>query len=232
MLDACLGWIEAGVPFRVFMLEEDRTYYLRRAKAMLAGESGMVDLRWAKVNHAKVVEATQTHGPTLAKLGEAIQDAPDARVTLPALADWYESVAGESRVVIIDPVTAASTDKNRWIEDGEFVGRVKTIARKSGSSLILVTHPKLGRRNGPPTLEDFAGGADYPRFTQTAISLFVREDEGEVMCSTTFGRVGRTPNRIIRINKARNGRGTGADIAFNFDPETLNFHEIGLVVDE
>lgn len=191
MLDACLGWLELGVSFAIFELEDDRTYHLMRALAVLARDSHFADLDWVRVHHEKVIEQQREFSSTLDALGKAMTDAPDKRVTLPKLADWYESVAGAVRVAVIDPVTAASAGEKRWLEDGAFMERVKTISRKTGTSLVLVTHPRVGGHRKSITLDDLAGGADYSRFAHTVMVLAPYDDAEEVVALSTFWQAGR-----------------------------------------
>lgn len=229
MLSAARGWMEEGVPFAIFELEEDRTYHLQRYLAMLAGDSRFVDIEWVRSNADAVEVAIAEHKSALDALGRAITDAPESRVSLQQLADWYEQVADSSRVVVIDPVTAASAGKDRYVEDGAFMARVKGIARESGTSLILVTHPRIGKKRAI-SLDDLAGGADYPRFAQTVMVIADCDDSEEVQCRTPLGRITVTRNRVVHLRKARNGRGGGSDIAFTFSPKDLGFVEHGVIV--
>lgn len=236
VMDAALGWLELGVPFALFELEEDRNYYLQRALAILEGNGDLTDMRWVKANAGKARDAAAKHAATLDALGRCIYDSPRKRVPLMSLADWYASVADKARVVVIDPVTAASTTDKRWVEDGNFMERVKSIALDTGTSLVLVTHPKVGRRPGAPTLDDLAGGADYPRFSQTVLVLANRKGDEEVACAkyTPMGTITSRVaiNRILHLRKTRNGRGSGADIGYTFDPKTLGFTEHGVLTDD
>jgi KaiC/GvpD/RAD55 family RecA-like ATPase len=234
LLDMMLGWLEEGTAFSTFMLEEDRTYYLRRSLAMLVGNADYAQVPWIAKNSA-VVEAAAIKYQTIQDgLGARIFDAPDKRVTLSDLADWYEEVAGRVRVVIIDPITHADAGKDRFVQDGEFVHRVKTIARKTETSLILATHPSKGRKNGKPTMDDNAGAADYSRFTQCNLYLIARHTDDPVRCKRVLA--GQTvtedthANRLVQLQKTRNGKGDGLEIAFDFSKESLTFHEKGLVV--
>ena len=230
VLDAAIGWVEMGIPFKLFELEENRNYYLCRALALLENKSDMTDVGWVKDHADEVNAAVIKNAAILNKLGECIYDTPAKRVSLMSIADWYESVASTCRVVVIDPITAAATGQNRFIEDGAFMERVKTIALQSETSLVLVTHPKLGNRKGPPTMDDVAGGADYTRFSQTVMVLSSRDTAEPVMCRTPFGTTRQNPNRIITLRKTRNGRGDGLDIGFNFGGDSLSFRERGLVI--
>ncbi|MCC6660673.1 MAG: AAA family ATPase [Phycisphaerales bacterium] len=233
ILGLLLGWLELGVDPAVFMLEEDRAYFLQRTLAILEGESRLTDQKWTRANAGAALDAERRHRATLDRIGGVIYDAPAHRVSLPELADWYESVASSARVAVIDPVTAASTGDKRWIEDGNFIERVKRIGLDTGASLLLVTHPRIGTvRKGPPTLDDLTGGSDYPKFTQTVIVMADHDPEEQVQCRNSMGTVpgGASANRMLYLRKTRNGRGQGMKVAFTFDPRTLRFHEHGLVV--
>ena len=109
-------------------------------------------------------------------------------------------------------MTAASISDKPWIADQKFIMSVKTIVRDYNNSLVLVTHPtKAPKTKGPGQI---SGGAAYMRFSQAALWL-----------GTTEG----TPNREMHIIKARNGRGSGACIGFQFSGTTLRFTEHGVV---
>jgi KaiC/GvpD/RAD55 family RecA-like ATPase len=232
LMDAMLGWLELGVSFAAFELEEDREYYKQRALAILEGNASLTDLAWIRNNAKLATEARDRNAHILKALGERIWDSPRQRVSLPQLAKWYEEAAKTARVVVIDPVTAASVPEKRWLADGDFIERVKTIALDTGTSLVLVTHPKIGKRVGAPTLDDMAGGADYPRFTQTVLVIGKRKNTADpvrVVKRSAFGTESKDvmANRVLHLRKTRNGRGDGLDIAFNFDK--LQWTEMGVI---
>lgn len=232
VLNAAAGWLEMGVPFSVFMLEEDHTYHCQRFLAIASSKSNMTDLDWVKANGPGAIDMGKTHAAAVDALGERLYAAPDNIIGLDALADWYESVAATSRVVVIDPITAAAAGKDRWLADEKFMERAKTIARESGTSLVLMTHPKLGQRKGAPNLDDLAGGAAYVRFAQTVMVLANRKPAEDVLCASPMGRVSANPNRIIHLRKCRNGRGTGMDIGFEFGHDDLVYTELGVICDD
>lgn len=230
MLQCVLHWLASGVKFQIFEMEEDTTYHQHRALAMLDGNANLTDLAWIKANPDEARQAEERHRETLGRLQDHIWDAPEIRVTLDDLATWYESVAPDNRIVVIDPVTAAATSDKRFLDDGKFVERCKTIARKTEGSLILVTHPKPGRKRRI-TLEDIAGGQDYPRFSQCVIVVAKNDPNEEVFCFTAHGRAGYSANRMVQIAKGRNGRGSGSELAFEFSGKDLTFSELGLVIE-
>lgn len=227
LINACLHWLTQGVEFQIFMLEEDRTYHLHRALAVLEGRSELSDLDWIKANAKEAKASWARHRETLDAFGARMYASPTSRITLRDASSWYEKVAADNRLAIIDPITMASAGDKRYLEDGEFIERCKRIAVNTSTSLLLVTHPKLGRKT-TITLDDLAGGADYPRFTQTIIVLARHDESDEVVCLTPFGRAPYTVNRMVHLKKTRNGRGDGSAVAFRFG-KGMQFSEIGMV---
>jgi hypothetical protein len=137
--------------------------------------------------------------------------------------------AAGCRVIGIDPVTAASTSEKSWIDDLRFLMTVKSIVREYGASLVLVTHPRKGRR---PTssLDDLAGGAAYPRFSQTVMWIRRLDKDKSVLVAGPCGNFTTQINRSIRLSKTRNGRGAGVELGYVFDGKTLRFSEQGAVL--
>ena len=74
-----------------------------------------------------------------------------------------------------------------------------------------------------------AGGAAYSRFAQTILWL---ESHAEKISQvkTDCGRTEIEHNRTLHLLKARNGRGQGVKLAFNFQGESLTLREEGIIV--
>jgi KaiC/GvpD/RAD55 family RecA-like ATPase len=212
LLEAAAYWHEHGIPVALFELEEDRRYHLHRALAQRARESRILDSAWAAENADEALDHYKKSVAFLNSFGTRIWEAPDKQVSLDELADWTRDRSKEgARIVAIDPVTAAAMNDKPWIADQKFIMSVKTIVRDFGNSLILVTHPtKTQAGKG----KQMSGGAAYLRFSQAALWL-----------STKDG----SPNRELTIIKARNGRGAGASIGYQFNGATLCFEEVGVI---
>ena len=105
--------------------------------------------------------------------------------------------------------------------------RVKKICIDHQCSLILVTHPKKGRKEAIG-LDELSGGASYNRFSQSVIWIHHMDEFTHVECQTDLGRKVIECNKIIHMNKTRNGKGHGKKIGFRFDGG-LEFAEQGLV---
>ncbi len=217
LLESAAYWHRKGIPLALFELEEDRKYHLHRALAQCAGDSRILDSAWAAENPREALGHYEDHAKFLNSFGACIWEAPDKQVTLEQLTEWVlERSKQGARIVAIDPVTAASANDKPWIADQKFIMAVKSIVRDFQNSLILVTHPTKGPKGkgGPGQI---SGGAAYMRFSQAALWLSVIEG---------------TPNRELHIIKARNGRGNGLAIGYNFSGSTLCFEEMNVAVED
>lgn len=215
LLEAAAHWHEQGIPVALFELEEDRRYHLHRALAQRSRESRILDSAWAAENADMVLDLYKRSVAFLNSFGTRIWEAPDKQVSLDELADWTRDRSKEgARIVAIDPVTAAAMNDKPWIADQKFIMAAKTIVRDFGNSLILVTHPTKAPKAKGGAVGQISGGAAYMRFSQAALWLGTRDG---------------TPNRELTIMKARNGRGSGASIGYQFNGATLCFEECGII---
>jgi hypothetical protein len=234
MLEAFWHWHIDGKKVALFMLEDDRTYHLNRALAQLEQNSYLTQFEWIANNADKARAAFENQKDILASFGRVIYDAPDKIVSLDDLADWFEQRCKEGvEVCGIDPVTAAKVSDKPWIDDQKFIFRVKTIAKQYHSRLIYVIHPRIAHGKVGPSLSRLAGGAAYARFSHSVFWI-VRHDNplNSTVYSSDYGKRTATHERSVKITKARNGRGAGAEIAFTLGPETLCFTECGAVLTE
>lgn len=233
MLEAFWQWHLAGEKVALFMLEDDRTYHLNRVLAQLEQNSYLTQVEWVKNNPDKVRASTANQRDVINSFGKAIYDAPDKDVKLTDLCDWFEQRCKEGATICgIDPVTAANVSEKPWIDDQKFIFRVKSIAKQYHSRLIYVIHPRIAHGKSGPSLSRLAGGAAYSRFSHSVFWL-VRHDQplNSVLYSSDYGKRQVTHERTLKIAKARNGRGAGAEIGFSLNPETLCFTELGLLVE-
>ena len=226
----CLAhWHFNGVPIAVYELEEDKPWHLRRIVAQIASNSNLLDDEWCRQNPGDVRDAMAAHQDTVDRLGARMMVAPDTPVSLATVARWVEerAVSG-ARIIAVDPITAAEVGGNQWEEDLKFLLAIKSTARKHQCSVVLVTHPKKGRGKGG--MDDLAGGAAYARFSQTILWIHRLDPPREVSVVTSVGRTEYMANRTMWICKARNGRGTGLRIAFDFEGASVTFNELGISV--
>ena len=186
LLQAMEYWYRQGVSSVIFELEEDRRYHLYRALAQLAGSACLFDDEWVRANPDEARTAYNQHRDYLDPLGKRIHAAPDHEVSLDDVGKWIEQRAIEGyRVIVVDPITVASTSDKRWQDDQRFINTVKKIGRQYETSIVLATHPKKGWSGA--SLDDLAGGASYARLAQTILWLETHNEPKTVTVRTHFG---------------------------------------------
>lgn len=219
----------AGVGVWYYALEGSRKDHAMRLLAQLSGEPGMADTEWLKANPATSQKILTVYRDGLSAFGERVDTSPNDPVGYDRLIRWADErcMAG-ARVLCIDPVTAASPDKEPWIADQKFVTAVRKVLDKHGASMMVVTHPKNGSK-GAPGLETLAGGAAWSRFTDSVLWLTRHEDDNTVQIRNPFGGCDTVKaNRTILVCKARHARGAGFRLGYWFDPRSLTFKELGV----
>lgn len=234
LLEAFWHWHLAGEKTALFMLEDDRTYHLTRALAQLEQNAHLTQIEWVQANPEKARAAAANQRDIINSFGRTIYDAPDKIVTLTDLAEWFEQRCQEGTSICgIDPVTAAKVSDKPWIDDQKFIFDVKAIAKQYHSRLLYVIHPRIAHGKAGPSLSRLAGGAAYARFSHSVFWL-TRHDHPKTaqIYSSDFGKRFVTYERSLKISKARNGRGAGAELAFHLSPNTLCFDEYGTIVEE
>jgi len=221
---------ESGIKFAIFELEHDTEYHLGRMFAQRASCSDLLDPGWVRANPEKVNNLFERHRPWLENFGHSMSDSGDKEITLPELAEWVQQKAESGcRVIALDPVTIVERTQEPWVADQRFLLACKKAIRKTGASLILVTHPRKGSK-GAVGLDDLAGGAAYQRFSQTILWIEKFAEPKDVTIKGDCGRFVTSINLSVHICKASNARGHGLRLGFNFDPATLQFAEQGIVI--
>jgi len=222
-------WYDAGLSVAVYELEGERAEHLQRAAAQMISDPRILDSKWAEENPQIIRELKARYGDYMKHFGNCITAAPDAAPSLPQIADWIERQADSGKqIIVVDPISAVSMSDKAWLADSEFVLRVKVILRRTHARLVLVLHPKKGHKGSG--LDELAGGAIYGRLCNTALWLDRHEPpiNAEVKCAV--GPQSFEINRTLNILKARHGRGTGHRIALTFAPESLTYHEHGIIL--
>ncbi len=220
-----------GRKVKVLMLEEDHEYWQRRALAQIAEKAEITEIEWVKHNIKIATRLLDEHEADLDAFMRRVEIAP-SRPTLYWAAEWVEKAVAEGNdVVFVDPITAAANTDKAWIDDHEFLFAAKEAVKNAGSRLFLTTHPRLDIK-GKPSLAGLAGGAAYPRFSQTVFWLRRLDRPESGMVDPGDGQIADYHfEREIQIRKARNGKGGGSNIANILDNSTLCFHELGEIVE-
>ncbi|QVL32322.1 AAA family ATPase [Telmatocola sphagniphila] len=232
LLQAMFHLFENGVPLAMYMLEDGIDIHLLRVLAQLSNKSDITNASWVKDNGPFIQSCLSIHKTVLDQFSRCLTAEGESNdiPTYAMLLNWIEKkMQAGARVVVVDPITAASPAEKPWVEDKNFLLAVKRLAVRFGSSIILTTHPKKqGRSNNH--LDDLAGGAGFARFTHTIVWL-KRLDKPET--STVYpgwgGSISVKHNRILHIVKTRNAQGAGVDLAFSFSTESLKFKEEGII---
>lgn len=234
LLQAWWQWNLGGTKAAIFELEDDRVYHMQRVLAQLEQNAFLTDTQWVQRNPEKVRESYSNQKDIIETMGKFMWDAPDKQITTSDLADWFETRCQEGfQISIIDPVTAASASDKPWIDDQNFIFKVKTTAKRYHARLIYAIHPRISNGKVGASLSRLAGGAAYPRFSHSVFWLtkYDKDKTAQVWRPET----GRRPvsfERGLKITKARNGRGAGAELAFHLNEGTLCFDEYGSIVPE
>jgi hypothetical protein len=230
MLELAKYLHDQGDKIALYELEDDLEFHLRRVMAQMDKNSHLTDDEWIIKHPKESLEAHACHQEALDQFGKRIWHSPEREVTLTEVGDWVEERAKEGcSAVFIDPVTACKGSAKPWIDDGDFLNRIKRIARDSSMRVILVTHPKKKDEGKAPSMNDLAGGAAYNRFTHCILWLQTHEPAKKVELRTALGNQAGEINRSIRICKARNAVGNGWSIGFTFDTGSLTFKEHGAI---
>lgn len=231
VLQALCGWVEAGHAADMLIMEEDIEHILARHMAQAAGEQGLTSPRWIKAHADEAREHAQRLCDANDRLGRHLYDLPVADIGLPAMARWVqERIDAGSKILIVDPITAAVQSDSPWITERAFINGAKRAAREAGVSIILTTHPKLGQSD-KIFLDSLASSASAIRFCQGVLWLEALDEEQP---TPTISRYDPFPemrmvNRIVHILKARNARGRGQKVGYRFDSGKLTFDEVGII---
>ena len=231
LLQAVSHWLAQGEAVSMFCLEGDKPFHLGRALAQMASCSALTNVEWLAANPLLLEPLLAEHSGELAGLARCLSTSETLGAeTLEQLAEWIAKEAKLGRrIICVDPVTAAARTAQPWVSDLAFLRSVKKTAMEYGCSVVLVTHPQRGVSE--PSRENLAGSAAYERFTETIIIIASHEPK-ESLVSSCVGRSTLEHNRTIRIEKARNGKGAGCRLAYNFDAGSLTVQELGLIVKE
>lgn len=231
LLEAAAYWHRNREKVALYELEDDRAFHLNRVLAQLEDNSDLTDDEWVRTHADETRAALERQRSFISGFGSCVHTAPDAQVSLEALAAWVRARCVEGcRIIAIDPITAATASDKPWLDDLRFLMSAKSIIRQYGASLILVTHPRKGNRT-TSSLSDLAGGAAFPRFAHTVFWIEPHAKRVNTLIATEHGDFSSLINRTIRIRKARNGAGGGLSLGYDFDGKSLRFAEQGVVVE-
>lgn len=234
MLQCLQFWIKQNVRVAYMMLEGSRDIFLRRCVAQMTKNANHMDNDWVEEHPGQALKEMRSFAEELDDVSNCIDDGTllhDVNYGDVKLFLDRESMAG-ARILIIDPITSADGQGHPWIVDKDMVMFCQGIARKHGTSIILVTHPaKSGVANSKPSLDALSGGAAFSRHVDGVLWL----EKFQSKSLNILGACGTLPtdcDRILHLLKVKDGRGQGTRLGFNFRGEDLLLAEQGIVVKE
>lgn len=242
LLEQMWTWHKEGIPVALYELEEDQAYHLNRALAQVDGNAKLDDSDWVEQHPDQARAAYHRHKAFMDSFAPRVFAEPGTRekpqVTQDDLVAWAREQAEKgARIIGIDPVTVAAPCRGQeksFTPDLKFMVEMKLIAREFACSIVLVTHPKESTNaKARPLMDNMAGGRAYVRFAQTVLWIKRLENRQVMLVETERDELENLEiERLIYLVKTRNGRGTGWEIGFEFDPRSLTFVEKGVIVRE
>lgn len=223
IMEAVTYWIDNGIQVALHVLEEKKSFHLLRVLAQRANMPQLAESDWVHANPQQARQAMAQHKRYLDKIGKHLYAQPERQVNLNEIFSWMrEQFEAGCRIVVVDPITAASRSKDVWTADEEFVLNSKKLADKYKASIIFVTHPT--KQDCQPYLGNIRGGAAWSQFAQNI--FWLEKTQGIKDASLVNGQMIRM-NRLLHILKARNAREmTTGKIAYLMT-KGLKFHECG-----
>jgi len=228
LLQLIIRWILSGIKSAVYELEKDVEFHLLRVLAQRAENSNFTDTGWVAGNPDIIRGAMDEHRDVIDTASKAITVSPLKAPTQDELAGWVKSKAETGhRIIAIDPVSLAVRNGEPYEADNKFMSQLLTIARDYHCFIILICHPVKSTVSFPD-MNSIAGGAIYSRAADNIFWLENHTDK-ESEIRTACGTVPAEHNRTVWVLKSRDGCGTGAKIAYQFEKDSLTLSETGLI---
>lgn len=224
--------LKNNVTVGALVLEDGPEFHMLRSLAQEAGKSAITNPDFSLNNASEMDAIIAQHHEAVDRLGPCLHELHrDLDATVEAASDWLaDQCRKRVRVIAIDPYTLLDFGKDSWVAEKKFMYRAAKLIESSGSSLILVTHPRKQQANGrgAPSMDDLAGSAVLNRKSHTILwwqAHSAKEYDG--MNKYREGEQRVYFNRTCTVLKSRNSYGAGDKIAFFFDSKTLRSHEVG-----
>lgn len=231
VIQAMLHLLAAGVDCVMLGIEGDRAGYLLRVLAQVCGQSHVTGADWVAGNPDRMRGLLCEHATMLREFSRHLVIAAELGIENQTQAiEMVERAARAGRrVIFVDPITLLDRigGVKLWDADSIFAKAMKRVAMTYAASVWLVSHPVKGSTE--PTRENLSGGAVFERNSDVILTLG-NHDPKVSSVQTDCGTSDVSHNRTLGIAKARHGPGTGARLAYQFDPKTLTLRELGVIV--
>jgi len=232
LLQCIEHWAANGVPCKYLALEDNAAHHMSRVITQVVGTRAALTVDGVRDAGNALKDEIEEHKEELQAIGDCIHSTgkPMALADIPSWCAGH--IADGCRIIVIDPITAAQTSENRYVEDERFMAEMREVLHNQNCTLVFSTHFK---KVGAPirTLDDIAGGAAYTRFTQTVMHLQRFEEEQTV--KTIGSEWDSAPIMVryqMRLLKTRGGDGGGRNIALAHKVNSLTFEDCGEIVKE
>jgi len=223
LMEAFDHWIAGGIRCALYALEENKTFHLLRALAQRSGVCELTEPGWVQANPEEARKAMAKWSGYLDMIGQFLYAQPNQQISLSDIFEWiHEQLDAGCRIVAVDPITAASREKDIWKADEEFILQSKKLADEYKASIIFVTHPT--KQDATPYLGNLRGGAAYQQFVPNV--FWLEKLQGIRHVELTDGSMVRV-NRLLYILKARNAREMETGKLAYLMTKGLKFHEYG-----
>ncbi|MDO8302020.1 MAG: hypothetical protein Q7T18_02150, partial [Sedimentisphaerales bacterium] len=228
MLQLARKWHAAGIKVAIYELEKTVGIHLRRALAQETGTASLTRNSWVEKNFAVASKLIADNFEFSESFGRCLFASPNKMVYQNDVIEWAQKrVDAGCIALIIDPATIAERNSEPWKADQEFVGNLQRIATLNKVSIFLVLHPS----KVVVTLPDLAlisGGKAYGCFCDNAVWI---ENHNRKKSTIKFctGSQEENHDATLHILKSRDGAGTGARIALDFNEHNLTLHELGRI---
>jgi len=229
LIEATSHWHEMKIPFAMYQLEDERAMHAYRAIAQRERKPELLDYLWGEGREEEVSRILDKHADFIEVLGKSLDGETKDNINYAKLLEWTEARAkGGAKIIAIDPITMAAPEKEQFSADKNFTDNLKRIAREYSVSVVLVIHPRKGRK-GSISLDDLAGGSAFGRFAHAVVWLDYHGEPIKNVVKDSYATREHIHNRTIHIVKSRNARGQGWRLAFNFNKD-LTFTECGIIL--
>lgn len=235
-LHLCRTVGDAGMKWAYLPLEDTREYHVRRMAALVKGD-------WEIAQHFRDLPERKREG-TLRRIREeyadliqavspGIQENPTIQgnevkpVDSNDILEWAEERCEEGcRLLVIDPLAQIEFDgREEWRSQASFVRSLIGIANCSKATIVLVVHRSKVRTAG------IYGTEGSKRLVDLAFSVLSVEHNWEPLeVETKDGEEEMEFNRILTVDKCRDGDLSEARLAFQFGESGPSYRELGKIV--
>lgn len=230
LMEAVNYWFDKSTPFSIFELEDKRRYHALRAISQRMAMPQLLDFSWCRENVQLMREIRDENEQFLSVIGSCMDGEAEEQATNESICDWVQARAESgSKIIVVDPITAAAKNLKPWVEDGKMIHRLKDIAMRHDANITIVAHPRKGWQQ--IGMDELSGGAAYSQLFQSIAWIDRHKESKQDFICTNMGTAKFWHDTTLHILKTRMSQGQGVRIAMDFD-RSLTFREMGIITSE